>query len=150
MEVLLQRQAKKHLRQLPELRPGYTVRVHQRVMEGGKERLQAFEGLVISIHRGRAPTDASFTVRRIIEGVGVEKMFPLHAPLITKIDVLKVAPVRRAKLFFLRSRKGKAAKLSERFTGAEEFAGAVAPVAMTATEQEGTSGERQEESGSKN
>lgn len=126
MEALLQRQARKHVQQLPELRPGYTVRVHQRVQEGGKERLQVFEGLIIGVHRGALPTDASFTVRRVVAGVGVEKVFPLHSPLLAKIDVLKVAPVRRAKLFFLRSRKGKAAKLSERFTKAEEFAVAVA------------------------
>ncbi len=110
---------------MPDLRPGYTVRVHQKVQEGGKERVQVFEGLVINVHKGASPLDASFTVRRIVEGVGVEKVFPLHSPNIKKIDVVKVAQVRRAKLFFLRGRRGKAARLSERFTTADEFAVAV-------------------------
>lgn len=146
MDALLQKQAKKYEQNVPDLRPGYTVRVHQKVQEGEKERLQLFEGLVISMHHGRALTDASFTVRRIVEGVGVEKVFPLHSPNVAKVDVLKVAPVRRAKLFFLRQRKGKAARLSERFTKAEEFAVAVAvPKGVSEEKVEGvaTGGEGQ-------
>lgn len=111
----------------PEVRPGYTVRVHERIQEGGKERVQVFEGLVIAVHKGATPADTTFTVRRIASGVGVEKVFPLHSPKIENIEVKKVARVRRAKLFFLRGRRGKAARLSERFTTAEEFAVA-APV----------------------
>jgi large subunit ribosomal protein L19 len=126
MQSTLQAQAKKYARPFPALRSGYTVRVHQKVQEGGKERIQIFEGLIISVHKGRSLTDTSFTVRKIVEGIGVEKVYPFCSPNITKIDVVKVAPVRRAKLFFLRGRKGNAAKLSERFTKAEEFAGAVA------------------------
>ncbi|MCF7844500.1 MAG: 50S ribosomal protein L19 [Kiritimatiellales bacterium] len=106
----------------PEIRPGYTVRVHEKIQEGAKERVQIFEGLVISVHKGLAPTDSTFTVRRIVSGVGVERVFSLHSPVIVKIEVKKVAKVRRAKLFFLRGRQGKAARLSERFTTAEEFA----------------------------
>jgi len=127
MQATLQSQAKKYARPFPELRPGYTVKVHQKVQEGEKERIQIFEGLVIAVHKGKSLTDTSFIVRKVIEGVGVEKVYPFCSPNITKIDVVRVAPVRRAKLFFLRSRKGNAAKLSERFTKAEEFAGAVAP-----------------------
>lgn len=118
-------QAQKFKRPFPELRPGYTVRVHQKIQEGGKERIQVFEGLIINIRGGRCLTDATFTVRRVVENVGVEKVFPLCSPNITKVDVVKVARVRRAKLFFLRGRKGKSARLSERFTTAGEFAVAV-------------------------
>lgn len=112
----------------PEVRPGYTVRVHERIQEGGKERVQIFEGLVIAVHKGSTPADTSITVRKIASGVGVEKLFALHSPKIDKIEVKKVARVRRAKLFFLRGRRGKAARLSERFTTAEEFAVATPPV----------------------
>jgi len=106
----------------PQLKPGYTVRVSEKIKEGDKERIQIFEGLIISIHKGSVPTDAGFTVRRIASGVGVERVFPLHSPFITKIQVVKIAKVRRAKLFFLRGRSGKSARLSERFTKADEFA----------------------------
>lgn len=120
-------QAKKHEKNRPDIRPGFTVRVHQKVQEGDKERIQIFEGLVIGMHRGHTPADVSFTVRRIASGVGVEKIFPLHSPLIEKIEVKKVAKVRRAKLNFLRNRKGKSARISERFTSSEEFSVAAAP-----------------------
>lgn len=110
----------------PEVRPGFTVRVHERIQEGGKERVQIFEGLVISVHKGATPADHTITVRRIASGVGVEKVFAIHSPKIDKIEVKKVARVRRSKLFFLRGRRGKAARLSERFTTADEFAVAAA------------------------
>ena len=84
-----------------------------------------FEGLVINVHKGHVQTDRSFTVRRIVSGVGVERVFALHSPMLAKIDVKKVAKVRRAKLFFLRGRSGKNARLNERFTEADEFAVAV-------------------------
>lgn len=126
MQQLLHAQAKPFTRAVPELRPGYTVRVHQKVTEGEKERVQIFEGLIIGMHRGTYPTDTTFTVRRIVEGVGVEKIFPLHSPTIVKIEVVKVAKVRRAKLNFLRGRRGKSARLSERFTTSGEFEVAIA------------------------
>ncbi|MAE68622.1 50S ribosomal protein L19 [bacterium] len=119
----------------PEVRPGFTVRVHERIQEGGKERVQVFEGLVISVHKGATAADQTFTVRRIASGVGVEKVFPLHSPKIDKIEVKKVARVRRAKLFFLRGRRGKSARLSERFTTADEFAVAT-PVEPEPVEEE--------------
>lgn len=112
----------KFLQSRPDVRPGYTVRVHERIQEGGKERIQVFEGLVISVHKGSTPTDSTFTVRKIASGIGVERVFSLHSPKIEKIEVKKVARVRRAKLFFLRGRRGKSARLSERFTTADEFA----------------------------
>lgn len=133
--VILHEQAKKYARPVPELRPGYTVRVHEKIQEGEKERVQIFEGLVIGVHKGKTSADTSFVMRRIVSGVGVERMFPLHSPSIVKIDVKKVAKVRRAKLFFLRGRTGRNARLSERFTEAGEFAVAVQqPVAEVAAE----------------
>ena len=131
-------QAQSQVKARPDIRPGFTVRVHERIQEGGKERIQVFEGLVIAIHKGHTPTDSSFTVRRIASGVGVERVFALHSPRIEKIEVKKVAKVRRAKLFFLRGRRGKAARLSERFTTADEFAVAAVEEdkAQEATEEE--------------
>ena len=120
--ITLQAQAASFIKARPEVRPGYTVRVHERIQEGNKERVQVFEGLVISVHKGHVPTDHTFTVRRIASGVGVEKVFSLHSPKIEKIEIKKVAKIRRAKLFFLRGRRGKAARLSERFTTSNEFA----------------------------
>src|SRR5437588_12110780 len=95
---------------IPPFVPGDTVRVHVKIREGDKERLQAFEGTVIA--RSRGP-QASFTVRKISFGQGVERIFPLNSKVIDKIDVLRSAKVRRAKLFFLRARRGKAARLKE-------------------------------------
>ena len=95
---------------LPAFKPGDTVRVHVQIKEGDKERLQAFEGTVIA--RSRGP-EASFTVRKISFGQGVERIFPVNSKVIDKIDVLRSAQVRRAKLFYLRQRRGKAARLKE-------------------------------------
>ncbi len=117
----LHTQAKAFLKARPEIRPGYTVRVFERIQEGDKSRLQVFEGLVISFHKGHTAADSTFTVRRIASGVGVEKVYSLHSSTIEKIEVKKVAKVRRAKLFFLRGRRGKSARLSERFTTSGEF-----------------------------
>ena len=91
--------------------PGDTVRVHVKVREGDKERIQIFEGVVIGVHRGG--TRASFTVRKVSFGQGVERIFPLHSPVIQKIDVVRSAKVRQAKLYYLRELKGKAARMRE-------------------------------------
>ena len=123
---LLHEQAKKYQKKVPDIAAGNTVRVHERIKEGEKERTQVFEGLVIGIHRGHTPTDMSYTVRRIVSGVGVEKVFPIHSGMVERIEVKKVAKVRRARLNFLRGRKGKSARMSERFTTSDEFAHAVA------------------------
>ena len=93
-------------------RPGDTVRVHVKVVEGEKERVQIFEGMVIR-KRGEGAR-ASFTVRRVSYGVGVERTFPLHSPRIERIQVMKSSHVRRAKLYYLRERTGKAARLKEK------------------------------------
>jgi large subunit ribosomal protein L19 len=93
---------KQHLKtDLPVLKPGQTVRVHQKIQEGGKERLQVFEGVVIA-KRGARPISQTITVRKMSEGIGVERIFPLHAPTIAKIEVMKSTKVRRAKLHHLR------------------------------------------------
>jgi large subunit ribosomal protein L19 len=95
----------------PALKAGDTVRVHVKVREGDKERVQVFEGIIISYRRGGAR--ASFTVRKVSFGQGVERIFPLHSPTIQKVDVVRSARVRRAKLYFLRDLKGKAARMKE-------------------------------------
>jgi large subunit ribosomal protein L19 len=100
-----------HLVKRPAMRSGDTVRVHVKVREGDKERIQIFEGTVIAMHRGGAR--ATFTVRKVSFGQGVERIFPLHSPTVDKIEVMRGARVRRAKLTFLRDLKGKAARMKE-------------------------------------
>jgi large subunit ribosomal protein L19 len=95
----------------PDMKAGDTVKVHVKVREGDKERIQVFEGIVIGMHRGGVR--ASFTVRKVSFGQGVERIFPLHSPTIAKVDVIRSARVRRAKLYFLRGLKGKAARMKE-------------------------------------
>ena len=97
---------------VPEFKPGDTVRVQVRVSEGEKERLQAFQGVVIS--RKGGGTREMFTVRKISGGVGVERIFPLHAPVVDSIEVVRRGRVRRAKLYYLRNLRGKAARIEER------------------------------------
>lgn len=97
---------------VPDFRAGDTVKVHVRVVEGGRERTQVFEGLVIG--RNGSGIRASFTVRKISFGVGVERVFPLHAPIVDRIEVTRRGDVRRAKLYYLRDRVGKAARIKER------------------------------------
>ncbi len=94
-----------------DMKSGDTVRVHVKVREGEKERIQIFEGIVIGMHRGGAR--ASFTVRKVSFGQGVERIFPLHSPTIAKIVHVRSARVRRAKLYFLRGLRGKAARMKE-------------------------------------
>ena len=96
----------------PEFGPGDTVRIHTRVIEGGKERIQVFEGVVIGKKNGGLR--AAFTVRKLSHGVGVERTFMLHSPRIAKIEVTRRGAVRRAKLYYLREKIGKAAKIKER------------------------------------
>ena len=96
---------------LPELRPGQTIRVDVKIKEGDKSRIQAFEGLVIRV-KGQGIGE-TFTVRKISNGVGVERTFPLNSPLIDKITILRHGKVRRARLYYLRSLSGKAARIKE-------------------------------------
>ncbi len=117
VEKIQQAQLRKDL---PEFRPGDTVRVHVRLKEaeGEKERIQAFEGVVIS-KRGRQ-SNASFTVRRVSFGVGVERVFPLHSPMISQIEVVNKGQVRRARLYYLRGLRGKAARIKRAGRGERE------------------------------
>jgi len=97
---------------LPEIKSGYTVRVHQKIKEGDKQRIQIFEGLVISKKHGKG-INATITVRKISQGIGVERIFPIHAPFIEKIEVVKKHKVRRAKLYYIRHKSAKQARLKE-------------------------------------
>ena len=97
---------------IPVFAPGDTVRVHVKVIEGGRERIQAYEGIVID--RKNGGISETFTVRRVSYGVGVERTFPLHSPRIDRIEVLRHGRVRRAKLYYLRGLRGKAARIREK------------------------------------
>ena len=109
---LIQEITKDQLRQdLPKFRPGDTLRVHVKVIEGSRERIQVFEGIVIK-RRGGGISE-TFTVRKVSYGVGVERTFPLHSPKIDKIEVARRGKVRRAKLYYLRELRGKAARIKE-------------------------------------
>jgi large subunit ribosomal protein L19 len=99
---------------LPEVSPGDTVKVFVRIVEGNKERLQAFEGVVIK-KRGSA-LNKTITVRKVFQGIGVERVFPIHSPRIDSIKVLRKGDVRRAKLYYLRERSGKATRIKEKVT----------------------------------
>jgi large subunit ribosomal protein L19 len=97
---------------IPEFGPGDTVRVHVRVIEGGRERVQVFEGVVLG--RSGGGVRETFTVRKLSFGVGVERIFPVHAPIISHIEVIRKGDVRRAKLYYLRDRVGKATRIKEK------------------------------------
>ncbi len=98
---------------LPEFGPGDTVRVSFKVVEGSRERIQVFEGVVIATHKFNQP-DGTFTVRRVTHGVGVERIFPVNSPRIEKVEVVRRGRVRRAKLYYLRGLTGRAARIKER------------------------------------
>lgn len=109
----LQEVEKEYLRQdIPDFRAGDTLRIHVTVSEGDKQRIQVFQGVVIA-RRGHG-TGESFSVRKISGGVGVERVFPLHSPVIDRVEVVRRGRVRRAKLYYLRSLRGKAARIDER------------------------------------
>jgi len=115
---------------LPEFRPGDTLKVHVRVVEAGRERIQVFQGVVI--RRQGGGLQETFTVRKISFGVGVERTFPLHSPSIGKLEVVSRGHVRRAKLYYLRERRGKKARIRERRLGDEELAAIAAAEAERA------------------
>lgn len=108
IEAFTNEQLKK---EVPLVRVGDTVRVHNKIKEGNRERIQMFEGTVISKHGGGI--SETFTVRRVSYGVGVEKTFPIHSPNVEKVDIIRVGKIRRAKLYYLRGRVGKASKVKE-------------------------------------
>lgn len=115
MNSIVKEVEKKYMKEgLPKFNPGDTIRVYFKLKEGEeKERVQVFEGIVI--RRRGSGTNATFTVRKISFGVGVERTFPLHSPRIEKIEIVKRGKVRRARLYYLRERSGKAARIKERF-----------------------------------
>lgn len=111
-DVIRELESERMKKNLPPFRVGDTVKVQVRVKEGEKERLQAFQGVVIARHEGRSRS--SFTVRKVSAGVGVERVFPLHSPIVGQIDIVKRNKVSRAKLYYLRDLRGKAARLREK------------------------------------
>ncbi len=141
MSKLLDQFNKSQLKDMPDIKPGDTVKVHQKIKEqdkdlpagqaGGRQgRIQIFEGIVIARKHGKG-ISSTITVRKIVDGVGVERIFPVHSPLIDKIEIIKRGKVRRAKLYYLRTAKGKKAKLKRK-----DFALAIAP-AETSEEDSG-------------
>ncbi|MGI6567149.1 MAG: 50S ribosomal protein L19 [Firmicutes bacterium] len=114
MDVLQAIEREQMKTDVPDFRPGDTVRVHVKVVEGERERIQIFEGVVIA--RSGGGVRETFTVRKVSQGVGVERKFPLHSPRVEKIEVVRRGRVRRAKLYYLRQRVGKAARIKERRT----------------------------------
>jgi len=143
MNPVVQNVETRQLRTLPEFQPGDTVRVHVRIKEGDKERLQAFEGVVIA--RKHSGVRETITVRKTSFGVGVERIFPLHASIIDRIEVTRRGRVRRAKLYYLRKLRGKAARIRERDTrgtrAAPAKAAAATPAAPAETEQKAQPGQ---------
>lgn len=121
MHNLISEAQKSGLKKVPEIKQGYTVRVHQKIKEGNKERIQVFEGLVIKVGHGEG-IEKTITVRKIVQGIGVEKVFPIHSSNIKKIEIKKKAKVRRAKLYYMRQRSGKSARLQERHVTEQERA----------------------------
>lgn len=112
-QAILESVAAPHIKgDVPDVRVGDTVRAHVKVREAGKERIQVFEGLVIAVRNGGVAKN--ITVRKVASGVGVERTFPLHSPMVQKFEVLRHGKVRRAKLFYLRDKVGKAARIEEK------------------------------------
>lgn len=99
---------------LPEFKAGDTVKVHLRIIEGEKERIQVFQGAVIRVRRGA--TDSTFTVRKVSDGVGVERVFPMHSPAIERVEIVTEGKVRRSRLYYLRNLRGKAARIKVKQT----------------------------------
>jgi large subunit ribosomal protein L19 len=131
MTTLLEKFNKDQEKKMPDIRPGDTIKVHQKIKEGDKERIQIFEGVVIARKHGKG-ISSTVTVRKVVDGVGVEKVLPVHSPAIDKIEIVKHGKVRRAKLYYLRTAKGKKAKLKKK-----DFATAITdkPAELQAVEE---------------
>ena len=111
--TLLENLEREHMRMdIPDFRIGDTVKVHVKIREGDKERIQVFEGVVIRRHRARM--GATFTVRKVSYGVGVERIFPVHSPQLDRIEILRRGRIRRSRLYYLRQRLGKSARIKEK------------------------------------
>lgn len=135
-------------RKVPAFRPGDTIRVNVRVIEGTRERIQAFEGVCIG--RRNAGLNSSFTVRKISYGEGVERVFPLYSPRVESIDVVRRGSVRRAKLYYLRGRRGKSARIAEDTSQRRAREDAVAQAAEEAAETAAVEAENGPENGAEN
>lgn len=116
MSKLIEQLEKEQIKDMPDLAIGSTLRVNFRIKEGEKERVQPFEGVLIAKHAGKGNIRATFTVRKVSSGFGIERVFPLHSPRIDSIEVKRLGKVRRAKLYYLRQRFGKAARIPEKLT----------------------------------
>jgi large subunit ribosomal protein L19 len=112
MEIIKQLEREMMRLDLPDFAAGDTVNVHVKIKEGEKERIQVFQGVVISKRKGT--TNASFTVRKVSYGIGVERVFPMHSPILSKVEVVTRGRVRRSKIYYLRKLRGKAARIRER------------------------------------
>ncbi len=113
MSSIIERIEREQMRlDMPAFKSGDTLKVHFRIIEGDKERIQVFQGVCIRQHRGT--TNATFTVRKVSDGVGVERIFPMHSPFIEKVEILTQGKVRRSRLYYLRDLKGKAARIKTR------------------------------------
>src|SRR3989344_1789544 len=121
MATLTEKFNKSQEKQMPDIRPGDTVKVHQKIKEGDKERIQIFEGIVIARKHGKG-ISSTITVRKVVDQVGVERIFPVHSPSLEKIEVVKSSKIRRSKLYYLRTAKGTKGKLKNK-----ELAVAIAP-----------------------
>ena len=128
MTTLLEKFNKEQEKKLPDLRPGDTIKVYQKIKDGDKERIQIFEGIIIGKKHG-VGIPATITVRKVVDGIGVERVWPIHSPSLEKIEILRHAKVRRSKLYYLRTAKGKKAKLKRK-----DFAAAIAPEEPKITE----------------
>ena len=120
MTTLLEKFNKEQEKKLPDLKPGDTIKVHQKIKEGDKERIQIFEGVVIAKKHGKG-ISATITVRKVVDGVGVERVFPIHSPSVEKFEIISHGKTRRSKLYYLRTAKGKKARLKKKV-----FAAAIA------------------------
>ena len=121
MSKILDTFNKLQLKEMPDIKSGYTVKVHQKIKEGNKERIQIFEGIVLARKHGQG-INSTITVRKVTDGIGIERIFPVHSPSIEKIEIVKKGKVRRSKLYYLRTAKGKKARLKNK-----EFGAAIAP-----------------------
>ena len=121
MNKQIEKFQKSQLKEMQDIRPGDTIKVHQKIKEGDKERIQIFEGIVIARKHGKG-ISATITVRKVVEQIGVERIFPVHSPSVAKIEIVKSGKVRRSKLYYLRTAKGQKAKLKKR-----DLSAAIAP-----------------------
>lgn len=134
--LLVQKVEKKQIRKdIPLVRPGYTVKVYQKIKEGEKERIQVYEGLVIATNHGHG-VSKTMIVRKMVEGIGVEKIFPINSPNIAKIEVVRIGKVRKSKLFYMREISGKAARLKEVMVGGGKYSTAEAVEAKKESKEE--------------